>query len=370
MSTRFKLFAAAIAIAATALSDGPASADDWATILANAKKEGTVTVHGTPGKVYSDILVGGFNKAYPDISVKFSGLAGAAEVPKVLRERQAGIHEWDVWIGGTNSALGELKGAGFFQPLRPVLRPDITADGKWLDGFDAGWADLEKKIYYCYDGTVQNPVMINWDFIKKDSIKSLNDLAKPEFAGKIVWFDPRVTGTGGGAALTIYHNIGKDGLASMFKNQVVYTTNSQQIAEWVVRGRYPISIGFDPSVLAQFKSEGLGKNIAPLDDEVFEVQQVVPGFGCVGLVDKAPHPNAAIVYLNWLMSKEGQEEWGLSTRNSRRTDVPPVLPETAPRKGIKYFNGQAEEYTNERQELARIAREAIDGEAPRGAAQK
>jgi hypothetical protein len=37
-----------------------------------------------------------FNAAYPDIEVQFSGGAGAAEIPKVIRERQAGIYAWDV----------------------------------------------------------------------------------------------------------------------------------------------------------------------------------------------------------------------------------------------------------------------------------
>ena len=34
------------------------------------------------------------------------------------------------------------------QPLRPVLRPETTADDKWFGGFEAGWMDFEKKIYY------------------------------------------------------------------------------------------------------------------------------------------------------------------------------------------------------------------------------
>ena len=55
-----------------------------------------------------------------------------------------------------------------------------------------------------------------------------------------------------------------------------------------------------------------------------------PGFGAVALMDKAPHPNAAIVYLNWLLSKEGQTEYAKSGRNSRRLDVPPSDPTRGP----------------------------------------
>jgi len=367
MSMKLGLPTVAAAVLAISMFHGPAEADDWATVLENAKKEGVVVVHGTPGKNYNAALVAGFNKAYPDIKVQFSGSSGASEVPKVIRERQAGMYEWDVWIGGSTSALGQLKQSGFFQPLRPILRPETTADDKWIGGFDAGWMDVAKSIYYSFDGTTQNPVMVNWDFVNKEQFKSLDDLANPAFAGKIVSHDPRVNGTGNGSAQTLHANFGKEKLIAFFKNQVVYSTNAHQIAEWVVRGRYPISIGLDPSELLQFQQQGLGKNITPLDDSYYTIQQISPGFGNVGYVDKAPHPNAAAVYINWLLSKQGQEEWVQVPRNSRRIDVNPAIPELAPKQGIKYFSGQAEQHTKARQDIQKVAKEAIDGVAPRTA---
>jgi iron(III) transport system substrate-binding protein len=367
MPMKFGVSAVVAAVVATAILYAPAKANDWATVVANAKKEGVVVVHGTPGKSYNTALVAGFNKAYPDIKVQFSGTAGAAEVPKVIRERQAGIYEWDVWIGGSTSALGQLKESGFFQPLRPILKPETTANDKWIGGFESGWMDLEKSIYYAFDGTVQNPIMVNWDFVKKESLKSLLDLTKPAFAGKIVAHDPRVNGSGNGSSQTIFENLGKEGLVAFYKNQVVYTSNGHQIAEWVVRGRYPIGLGFEPNELAEFTAQGLGKNISPLPDSFYKIQQISPGFGNVGYVDKAPHPNAAAVYINWLLSKEGQDEWVQVPRNSRRTDVKPSIPELAPKQGNNYFTGQAEQHTKMRQELQQVAKEAIDGVAPRTA---
>lgn len=371
MRIGLKLPAIAVLIAAISTSYGAAqAADNWETIVANAKKEGEVAVHGMPGKSYYAAMVTAFNKYYPDIKVKFSSAAGSSQVPKVLRERQAGIYEWDVWLGGSSSALGPLKQAGFFQPLRPILRPEITADDKWIGGFDDGWLDSEKKIFYAYDGTIQNPVMVNWDFVKKDAIKNLSDLAKPEFAGKIVFHDPRVAGPGIGTAQTLLHNVGKDGLVAILKNNVTYTNSARQLMEWLVRGRYPIGLAYDHQELDQFRDQGLGKNIKPLDDHIYKTRQITPGYGNLGLVDKAPHPNAAAVYINWLLSKEGQEEWVKVPRTSRRTDVVPPVPELAPKPGLNYFNGYAESLVNERRELARIAKEAIDGGASRTAPQK
>lgn len=362
---------AAIAVAVLSMIPGSLrAADDWATIVANAKKEGVVSVHGMPGKTYHEAMVAAFNKYYPDIKVKFTAVAGGSEVPKALRERAAGIHEWDVWLGGSSSALGPLKEAGFFLPLRPVLRAEIMADDKWIGGFEDGFLDDGKSIFYAFDGTIQNPVMVNWDFVKKGSIKTLADLAKPEFAGKMAGFDPRIAGTGVGTSQTLLHNVGKEGLIAIYKNQVTYTGNARQLMEWMVRGRYPIGLAYDHGELEQFRAQGLGMNIGPLDDDAYQTRQITPGYGNVGLVDKAPHPNAAIVYINWLLSKEGQEEWVKVPRASRRADVKPVVVELSPKPGLSYFNGYKEEYTKERQGLAQVAKEAIDGEGSRTAPAK
>ena len=345
---------------------GARAADDWSAIVAKAKEEGVVVVHGAPGKNYRAVLVTAFNKAYPDIKIQFSGANGSAEIPKVLRERQAGIFGWDVWVSGPTGALGMLKDAGFFQPLRPILRPENTVDDKWIGGFDAGWMDKERSLFYAFDGTVQNPVKVNWDVVPRDALTSLADLAKPQFAGKIVFHDPRVTGTGNGSSQTLFHTLGEEGLVAVYKNRPVFTTNGHQIAEWVVRGRYPIGVGLEPNELNEFQAQGIGKNVGPVPDAFFKSQQMSVGFGGVGLIDRAPHPNAATVYINWLLSDEAQREWVKLPRGTRRAGIVSDHPELVPKPGVDYFFGQAEEHTAERRRLLTVAREAIDGAAPRG----
>jgi iron(III) transport system substrate-binding protein len=347
------------------LASGAASADDWDTVLAKARQEGTVVVHGAPGRTYNAALVGAFNKAHPDIKVLFSGSSGATEIAKVLRERQAGIYGWDVWVSGPTGAIGGAKEARFLAPLRPVLRPETTADDKWNGGFEFGWLDTEKKYFYAFDGTIQQPVMVNWDVVSRNDLATLADLLKPQFSGKIVWHDPRLAGTGNGTSQTLFHNLGEEALIALYKQKVVYTTNGHQMAEWIVRGRYPIAIGVQPSELVDFQTQGLGKNVGALPDDYYKEEQISVGFGNVGLVDRAPHINAATVYINWLLSKEGQEAWVKVPRNSRRTDVVPAFPELTPKKDRDYFVGQAEKFTEERLRLQRLAKQVIDGGPPR-----
>ena len=346
---------------------GPAAQalEDWTTVLAKAKQEGIVVVHGAPGKRYAEALVAAFNKKYPDIKVQFSGASNRTDVPKLLRERKAEIFAWDVWVSGPSTAVGRLKPLGVFQPLQPFLTKDTMDDRHWQGGFAAGWMDIEKKFFYSFDGTTQNPIQVNYDFIKKGSITSIKDLLKPEYAGKIVWDDPRFNGSGNGSSQTIFENMGEDFLRQLYKQQVVYTTNRRQLAEWVVRGRYPIGLGVGENDLAVFQKQGLGKNIEPLPDSAYKVQQLSSGFGALGIVDRAPHPNAAAVYVNWLLSKDGQEAWAGVPRNSRRVDVKPGDPSLAPRPGITYFNGQAEKHFKTRAHLMDVAKETITAEMPK-----
>ncbi len=359
--------AAAAALMACALS-APAAAQsidisNWPAVLEKAKQEGVVVVHGAPGQRYSAVLKDAFQKRYPEIRVEFSGAANRTAIPRLLRERQAGIFTQDVWTSGS-SAISQLKPAGALQPLAPFLRKETMDDKNWIGGFAAGFTDLEQKFFFSFDGTVQNPIHVNWDFVKRDQIKSIKDLLKPEFANKIVWDDPRRGGSGNGASLTMLENFGEDFLRQLYSQKSVYTTNRRQAAEWLVRGRYPIAIGLDDAELEVFEKQGLGKNVDTLGNSFYQIEQLSPGFGSVGIINNAPHPHAAAVYVNWLLGQEGQDAWVTVPRNSRRIGVASPDPKQGPKDGVKYFNGHHEKYADIRERLQLVAREVIAAPMP------
>jgi ABC-type glycerol-3-phosphate transport system substrate-binding protein len=72
-----------------------------------------------------------------------------------------------------------------------------------------------------------------------------------------------------------------------------------------------------------------------------------PGGGALALVEPAPHPNAAKVFVNWLLSREGQASWQHHTNlPSLRIDIPKtgLIEEYVPNPNYTYVNGGAEEY--------------------------
>jgi ABC-type Fe3+ transport system substrate-binding protein len=91
-----------------------------------------------------------------------------------------------------------------------------------------------------------------------------------------------------------------------------------------------------------------------------EINQAIPGFGIVSIFDMAPHPNAAALFVNWLLSQEGQTAYTAAiVDNSRRTDVVPTSPSRALRPGVVYTNPQKEEFAPIRARTAQVANEAI-----------
>ena len=82
--------------------------------------------------------------------------------------------------------------------------------------------------------------------------------------------------------------------------------------------------------------------------------------GTLWLVNKAPHPNAARVYLNWFISKEGQENWTtVTTDNSRRLDVAPKDEATIVPAGLTLPNLNEEKYLPELTKTQELAKQLI-----------
>src|SRR5437868_162635 len=80
------------------------------------------------------------------------------------------------------------------------------------------------------------------------------------------------------------------------------------------------------------------------------------GVGAATLLNKAPHPNAARVYLNWLLTKDGQTEWVKGTNfSSRRLDVapPPGATPYDPKK--QYPLTDSEKYGPQRDQVMQLS---------------
>jgi ABC-type Fe3+ transport system substrate-binding protein len=112
---------------------------------------------------------------------------------------------------------------------------------------------------------------------------------------------------------------GKDFLQKLAEQNLVIHRDGQQLAVGLAKGTLAVALGLSQRFVEPYIKGGLP--IKALGS-IKEGMGGSNGFGTVAVMKNAPHANAAKVYINWLLGKEGQELYGRAlTQGSRRFDV-------------------------------------------------
>jgi iron(III) transport system substrate-binding protein len=356
------VLASAGMMAGTQAAAQPAS---MAGVVKAANTEGKLAIGIPLGQAYPKIM-GVFQKAYPNIKVEAVSIHTSNFTARAQEERNNGRFLWDVFVGGPDVDLYNLGNRGAFEPTRSyILDKAILDDTKWLYGFDAGFSDSGKKYSYNF-GTLlwSGAYYVNRDLIPESELKSVDDLMKnpAKFKGKIAWQDPRGSGSGVNSSAMIMEKYGEEALRNLYKSaDIVVSADQRQLIEFVVRGRYPIGVGLlERELKVTFQSQGVGLNVKNI--VIPGVETAIPGSNSVVVLNRAPNPNAAKVFLNWLLSQEGQAAFAeITTENSRRLDVRVSVPENMPDKALKRppLNTQSEAFGPQRSKANAISKELL-----------
>ena len=315
---------------------GPAAAE-MEQLVAAARKEGTLAINVQPAQPLRD-WVAEFAKKYPFLNMEQGGLSGNDFVARALGEQRAGQFLWDVHLGGPDSGYSQLVPAEALDPVAPaVILPEILDDSKWFGGFAGGFADAVGKYVYVMQAEVVHPVWVNRDFVPEAQLSRVEELADPKWSGKVSIFDPRVAGAG---AVTGGHLVLVNGSdfwrQLLIQTQPVATLDRRQQVEWLVRGRYPIAIAPDSATLTQFRKEGIAGSVRVLAPETPAGSRLLHSFS-VMLPTKGPHPNAAKLFINWALSRDGQDLLQkLGNTGSRRLDLSEVTDIELPDARVTY----------------------------------
>jgi len=308
---------------------------EWEKTVEAAKAEGQLVIYG--GSDY-DTLFAEFQKKYPEIKVTSVIATGREVAQKMMTERRAGKYLVDLYLDGASTAYSVLYKGKVIEPIKPILiLPEIIDQSKWWMGAKYNYSDDEGKYIFSYNGELQPYFAYNSKLVNVVEMKSYWDLLNPKWKGKMVVLDPTI---GGPVATPLrflhYHpEIGPTFLRRLLgEMELVPSRDVRQIGDWLSSGRYPISIftAYSRTGLDVAKKQGL-----PVD--WFGPKNFKEGIplsnanGNVCLINKAPHPNAARLAINWLLSKEGQTAFqkisnpGIS--NSLRVDIPKdtIMPE-------------------------------------------
>lgn len=338
------------------VKSGAASESDWQKLVDAAKKEGVLSLYTIAGpETRIDIA-----KAFKDkfgINTEFVSGRGGELAEKLLTERRAGLYLADITIGGGTTPITQLKPEGVLSSVKQTfILPEVLDLTKWFQG-KHWWVDKEGTYVLGFTLFTSPYVLINTDLVKEEELKSYRGLLNPKWKDKIIINDPSIAGTGARFFGVVGAKImGYDFMRELAKQNPMITRDRRLQVESVARGKYPIGLGAESVSISEFRSAG-----APIKDHMpSEGSGLVSGSGNLSLIERAPHPNAAKLFINWFLTKEGQTLWSKSLLNpSARIDVPTdhVDPVRVPSQGQTYFMSDAEEFLLEQPDHMKVSRE-------------
>ena len=326
--------------------------EDWEKTLRGAEAEGQLTLYGCCYEY--DRILERFKKKYPKIKVTTVLGAGGQLGARVLAERRGEKYLPDVFSAGANTIHDVLYKAQALEPIKSTLTlPEVVEASKWYEG-EHRYIDPEKRYIFAFVANSQSgQVQYNRaQQVNPAEFNSFWDLLNPKWKGKMASLDPTTFGMGAALQFFYYHpELGPPFLKKLYgEMQVTVSRDARQMTDWLVSGKFPLCIRCNAgSEVGKAKEQGLP--IGSLDTESWkEGGSSSAAGGTLGIPSRAPHPNAAKVFINWFLSREGQivlQKFGRpDAHNSRRIDIPKddVDPYNRLEPGKKYFDLAKPEY--------------------------
>ena len=326
--------------------------EDWEKTLRGAEAEGQLTLYGCCYEY--DRILEPFKKMYPKIKVATVLGQGGQLGSRILAERRGEKYLPDVFSTGANTLHDVLYKAQALEPIKPTLiLPEVIDATKWYEG-EHRYIDPEKRFIFAFVANSQSgQVQYNRaQQVNPAEFNSFWDLLNPKWRGKMASLDPTTFGMGATLQFFYYHpELGPSFLRKLYgEMQVTVSRDARQMTDWLASGKFPLCIRCNAgSEVGRAKEQGLP--IGSLDTESWkEGGSSSAAGGTLGLPSRAPHPNAAKVFVNWFLSRGGQialQKFGRpDAHNSRRIDIPKddVDPYNRLEPGKKYFDVAKPEY--------------------------
>jgi iron(III) transport system substrate-binding protein len=291
---------------------------EWDALVEAAKREGSLVVSGPPTADVRTQLPAAFKRRF-GIDLEYLGGRTGDLITRLQAERAAGQYTLDAMIAGASTLYYQAYPQRMLDPIPPVLiHPEATDPAGWVRG--APWyMDPEQQYILRLSNQVSMLAAVNTQYVRAEDFRTFQDLLDPRYRGKISSQDPGVSGQGSANAAALLHLFGEEYVRALYQDQQVGVSREErQIADWLARGIYPISIGLRANDIVTLSEEGFPIAVV-LRDAKSGPPSVSAGFGLTALVNRAPHPNAAKLFINWIAMREGNEtynraEIGVSTR--------------------------------------------------------
>ncbi len=305
--------------------------ENWAAIEAAAKEEGTVVVYSNSSRIQDAAAV--WATLYPDIKIEAYDMGGAEVITKVREEQKAGVFTGDVWY-----SAGGPDVEGEFVPNQYI------------------WKYIPPELLSVISEENQNPVVsastevfgwvYNSELNETCPITNWWALTDPAWKGKIFIKDPVNSVEDLGMLMSAAKHA--DEFAAAYKEYFgtdIVLDDDTPDAGWYWIKKFaqnqPVGVGGSDDVWGAMAIPGLKENALgwlPLSkyrkvlsgDAVFlPCEGIKPVIGVqkhnyLAMINQAPHPNAAKLFLRFALSQEGFEPWNQVGQYSGRSDIVPA----------------------------------------------
>jgi iron(III) transport system substrate-binding protein len=289
-------------------------------LIKAASKEGNLLVYGTTQIDHMQSLIKQFSQKYPAIKGNYLRQGTTAVYERILREQRAGLFAADAYggIGGLQAWLLAQKGA-----LAPYASPERAAISNNLK---------DKEGYWTAAYTVSFVTAFDTRAIKRaEAPRGYDDFLSPKWKGKmwlneddIEWY------------ATMFEIMGKERgtqfMRRLAQQDLRYGRDPSLAIELLCAGEFPLMIGIHFHHTERLKQKG-----CPVDWVVTE-----PGYNrppiAIALAKNAPHPAAGKLFIDYLLSREGQRAiQTITLRYPVRSDIE-LSGELLKLKGIRFWD--------------------------------
>jgi iron(III) transport system substrate-binding protein len=280
-------------------------------LIRGARKESQVVFWSSMRIEDSRALAAGFEAKYPFVKVDIFRAGGEQIINRALAEHMAGKTTYDVLNA---FALKVLQNRGL---LQRYAAPEAAH-------YPEGFKDPQQFWVSLYSG--YNVIGYNTKLVSKaDAPRTWDDPLNPRWKGKLgiddeeyFWYAGMMKYWG--------QEKGRKYMEALAKQDLQFRNGHALLADLMSVGEMAVVVVVYPDHIEQMKAKG-----QPVE-WVKETDPILVNLAPVGVAAKAPHPNAAKLFMNYSISKEGQGILQKARRASARLDVPPLVPDMDPRK--------------------------------------
>jgi ABC-type Fe3+ transport system substrate-binding protein len=311
MAHRFSTLLA-FGVTGVLLANSAARAQALQALIDGAKKEGQVVFYGSMEAASSQRIVAAFEKKYPFVKVDATRIGSERMATRLAAEAQARKVRADVVQQSAFDFYGVLqKGIfeSYFSPERSAFPPEYR----------------DEKGFWMMPASTLNVIAYNKKMVAANDVpKSFWDLTEPRWKGQLLMDDNESKWMAG---MIQYHGEVKtmDLLRKLAAQEIQFRTGHTLLQTLVAAGeRAVVVVAFANGV------DRLKKESAPI--EWVSAEQVIGLTFGLAVVKDAPHPNAARLFNDYLLSREGQEAIAAAGYHVPRIDVAsPILKDAAPK---------------------------------------